>query len=107
MNDTIDILKRRRSVPPPLMIGPAPSADELATILTVASRVPDHGKLAPWRFVVFAGDARDRASQLALHAPRSCGVLQERPWSLRSYRAPPRTSRFPSGSRFCPRAPCA
>src|ERR1700735_5284599 len=66
MNDTIDILKRRRSVPPPLMIGPAPSADELATILTVASRVPDHGKLAPWRFVVFAGDARDRASQLAL-----------------------------------------
>jgi nitroreductase len=55
MNDTIEILKRRRSVPPPLMAGPAPSTDELATILTVASRVPDHGKLAPWRFLVFAG----------------------------------------------------
>ncbi len=66
MNDTIEILKRRRSVPPPMMAGPAPSADELATILTVASRVPDHGKLAPWRFLVFAGRARDRASQLAL-----------------------------------------
>ena len=66
MNDTIEILTRRRSVPPPMMTGPAPSPDELATILTVASRVPDHGKLAPWRFVVFAGAARDRASQLAL-----------------------------------------
>ena len=66
MNDTIEILKRRRSVPPPMMAGPAPSADELATILTVASRVPDHGKLAPWRFLVFRGRARDRASQLAL-----------------------------------------
>jgi nitroreductase len=66
MNDTIEILKRRRSVPPPMMTGPAPSADELATILTVASRVPDHGKLAPWRFVVFSGRARERASQLAL-----------------------------------------
>ena len=66
MNDTIEILKRRRSVPPPMMAGPAPSPDELATILTVASRVPDHGKLAPWRFLVFAGQARDRASHLAL-----------------------------------------
>jgi nitroreductase len=66
MNDTIEILKRRRSVPPPMMAGPAPSADELATILTVASRVPDHGKLVPWRFLVFADGARDRANQLAL-----------------------------------------
>ena len=66
MNDTIEILKRRRSVPPPMMAGPAPSPDELTTILTVASRVPDHGKLAPWRFLVFAGHARDRASRLAL-----------------------------------------
>ena len=66
MNDTIEILKRRRSVPPPLMTGPAPSADELATILTVASRVPDHGKLAPWRFLVFEGEARERAGRLAL-----------------------------------------
>ena len=66
MNDTIEILTRRRSVPPPMMSGPAPSPDELTTILTVASRVPDHGKLAPWRFVVFAGQARERASRLAL-----------------------------------------
>jgi nitroreductase len=66
MNDTISLLERRRSVPPPTMTGPGPTADELTTILTVASRVPDHGKLAPWRFVVFEGRARERASRLAL-----------------------------------------
>ena len=49
-----------------MMTGPAPTADELATILTVASRVPDHGKLAPWRFVVLEGGARERAGALAL-----------------------------------------
>ena len=49
-----------------MMTGPGPTADELRTILTVASRVPDHGKLAPWRFVVFDGQARERASRLAL-----------------------------------------
>jgi nitroreductase len=48
------------------MTGPGPSPDELTTILTVASRVPDHGKLAPWRFVVFEGHARECAGQVAL-----------------------------------------
>jgi nitroreductase len=66
MNDTIALLKRRRSVPPPMMTEPGPTSDELTTILTVASRVPDHGKLAPWRFVVFEGRARESASRLAL-----------------------------------------
>ncbi len=66
MNDTIALLKGRRSAPPAIMTGPGPSAEELATILSLASRVPDHGKLAPWRFIVFEGDARDRAGRLAL-----------------------------------------
>jgi nitroreductase len=66
MNDTISLLKRRRSAPPAIMSGPGPTADELTTILTVASRVPDHGKLAPWRFIVFDGESRARASGIAL-----------------------------------------
>jgi len=48
------------------MTGPAPSQEEQRTILTVASRVPDHGKLAPWRFVVLEGEARERAGRIAL-----------------------------------------
>jgi nitroreductase len=66
MNDTIALLKRRRSAPPAIMTGPGPTQEELTTILTVASRVPDHGKLAPWRFVVFQGHARERAGRIAL-----------------------------------------
>src|SRR5258708_2387077 len=54
--DTIDFLKSRRSVKPREMSGPGPSAAELETILTVGARVPDHGKLAPWRFRVLEGD---------------------------------------------------
>ena len=62
--DTIDFLKTRRSVKPREMSGPGPSQAELETILTVGSRVPDHGKLAPWRFIVFEGDARARAGEV-------------------------------------------
>ena len=66
MNDTIELLKRRRSSPPAIMNGPGPSKEELETILTIATRVPDHGKLAPWRLIVFEGAARERAGRIAL-----------------------------------------
>src|SRR3954454_8867698 len=61
MPEAIDLLKTRRSVKPIELTGPGPTAEELSTILTVASRVPDHGKLTPWRFIVFEGDARLKA----------------------------------------------
>ena len=41
------------------MGGPGPSQAELSTMLALAARVPDHGKLNPWRFIVFAGEARN------------------------------------------------
>jgi len=62
--NAIDLLKVRRSVKPREMSGPGPSPAELETILTVAARVPDHGKLTPWRFIVFEGDARSRAGEV-------------------------------------------
>ena len=58
MPNALDLLKTRRSVKPMEMTGPAPSSAEIDTLLTVASRVPDHGKLTPWRFVLFEGAAR-------------------------------------------------
>ena len=58
--DAIELLKTRRSMKPREMTGPGPSPAELDTILTIGARVPDHGKLAPWRFIVFEGDARAR-----------------------------------------------
>jgi nitroreductase len=64
MNDVIDFLKTRRSVKPRDMNGAGPSAADIETILTIGARVPDHGKIAPWRFIVFEGDARAKAGDL-------------------------------------------
>src|SRR3954463_11711264 len=64
VTDAIELLKIRRSVKPREMSGPGPSPAELETILTIGSRVPDHGKLTPWRFLVFEGDARARAGEI-------------------------------------------
>jgi nitroreductase len=61
MSDALKLLTTRRSFKPVELAGPAPSAAELDTLLTIASRVPDHGKLTPWRFIVFEGDARAAA----------------------------------------------
>lgn len=66
MIDALTLLARRRSVGPAFLVSPGPDAAELETLLRLASRVPDHGKLAPWRFVVFQGEARDRAGEMAL-----------------------------------------
>lgn len=62
--EAIELLKIRRSVKPREMTAPGPSPSELETILTIGARVPDHGKLAPWRFIVFEGEARMRAGEV-------------------------------------------
>lgn len=58
----LSLLLTRRSGKPRDLVAPGPDADQLATILTAAARTPDHGKLAPWRFVTIA----DRAAFAAL-----------------------------------------
>ncbi|MGV3651478.1 MAG: nitroreductase family protein [Devosia sp.] len=56
-----DYLLTRRSVGMAFLRDPGPDSAELETLLTIATRVPDHGKLAPWRLVLFAGEARAEA----------------------------------------------
>ena len=62
LNDTgsgpLGLLLSRRSGSAKRMTGPGPSAAELDLIFGAATRVPDHGKLTPWRFIVFEGEAR-------------------------------------------------
>ena len=53
--DALDFLLARRSRPPKLLSPPAPPRDTLRELLTAAARVPDHGKLEPWRFIVLEG----------------------------------------------------
>ncbi|MDI4666059.1 nitroreductase [Xanthobacter autotrophicus] len=64
MPDALELLATRRSSRVIDLVEPGPSAQDLDTILTIASRVPDHGKLAPWRFIVFEGEGRARAGSL-------------------------------------------
>jgi len=56
--NALDFLNHRRSVPSRLLGAPGPDAAQLRTMLEAALRVPDHGKLAPWRFLSIQGDAR-------------------------------------------------
>ncbi len=67
LNDTSSLLaflKSRKSASAKAMGGPGPNAVHLTEILSMAARVPDHGKLTPWRFVTFQGDARAQVGAL-------------------------------------------
>src|SRR5262249_24257762 len=68
MPDALELLKTRRSIKPIELAGPAPSAAEIETLLTVASRVPDHGMLTPWRCIIFEGQARLAAGESIVRA---------------------------------------
>lgn len=71
MNETLDLLRTRRSVAPHLLAEPAPHGAELDALLTIASRVPDHGRLFPWRFIVIEGEARHRVGAAIAAAYRA------------------------------------
>ena len=73
-NDTsspLALLHTRRSGKPRDMVAPGPDGDALRAIMEAAIRVPDHGKLAPWRFVVIGDDQRDRLADLLTNAYRA------------------------------------
>ena len=56
--DVLAFLAHRRSTSAVTLGAPGPSAEELADLLRLATRVPDHGKLAPWRFIVLQGEGK-------------------------------------------------
>ena len=58
--DTRALLALRRSAGKQFIGPPGPAPEALDELLEIAARVPDHRKLAPWRFIVFEGDARTR-----------------------------------------------
>ena len=63
MNECLSRLLQRRSVPPRWLGEPGPSEQEIETLLRIASRVPDHGKLVPWRFILIEGEGRNRLGE--------------------------------------------
>jgi nitroreductase len=76
--DTLALLARRRSSKPFHLADPGPDRTQIETLLRLATRVPDHGKLAPWRFIVLTGDARHAAGErLAAAAATQSGASGE------------------------------
>jgi nitroreductase len=67
-SSALTLLETRRSAKPRELVGPAPTPEELERILTIAARVPDHGRLTPWRFVTVADDQRDAFGDLLKQA---------------------------------------
>ncbi len=77
-NPVIDFMLNRISAPIPELREPAPTDAEIETLIRIASRVPDHGRLAPWRFILYRGDARVRIGEkLAALAEEREGPLTE------------------------------
>ncbi|NGN40094.1 nitroreductase [Mesorhizobium sp. CGMCC 1.15528] len=74
----IDFMLSRGSAPIPELREPAPGDTEIETMIRIASRVPDHGRLEPWRFIVYRGEARHRiGEELAALAEKREGPLTE------------------------------
>lgn len=70
-SSTLALLETRRSGRPRDLVAPGPDADELAQILAIAMRTPDHGKLHPWRFVHVPQERRDDLAALLDRAYRA------------------------------------
>ncbi|MEX0409306.1 nitroreductase [Aquibium sp. LZ166] len=74
----IDFMLARKSAPIHELSEPGPGEDDIATMIRIASRVPDHGRLAPWRFILYRGDARHAIGEkLAELAERREGPLSD------------------------------
>lgn len=74
----LDFLLTRNSAPIPELREPAPSDAEIETMLRAATRVPDHGRLEPWRFILYRGDVRiEIGKKLAALAEKREGPLPE------------------------------
>ena len=68
-NAVLDYLRSRKSLPLTMMSEPGPSASELRDMLEIAARAPDHGRLEPWRFIVYRDEAgRAIGEKLAIRA---------------------------------------
>src|SRR5690606_7641877 len=106
----ISHLSTRRSAIAREMEGPGPDRETLRDMLTIAARVPDHGKIAPWRFVVIEGEAReDLAGRLLAIAEAREGPIEglRRENETNRFTRPPVTIVVASAPRPHPKVPVA
>ena len=68
LSTPLSLLETRRSGRAREMVGPGPTDEQLQQMLEIAARTPDHGKLAPWRFVIVSKEQREEFAQLLRRA---------------------------------------
>jgi nitroreductase len=86
----LDVLLSRRSCPARAMTEPGPSKSQLADILRAGARVPDHGKLHPWRFLLFEGEGSERFADILVDILSQGGATKSQcdEWRARVTAAP-------------------
>ena len=85
----VDFLAKRRSASAMTLTAPGPDAAQLTELLRLAARVPDHGKLSPWRFVILRGAAKDAfAEKITALADRQANPVKANA-ALRKLTRPP------------------
>ncbi|MEW6597133.1 MAG: nitroreductase [Pseudomonadota bacterium] len=89
--DALALLARRRSSSAQTLHAPGPSEAELDQLLTLAARVPDHGKLAPWRFLILAGAAKAKLVEKLKHLAAEQADPVKAKATLAKLAAPPLT----------------
>lgn len=87
-NAVLDLLAQRASAPIADLKEPAPTDEQIATLMRLATRVPDHGRLAPWRFILYRGDARHQIGE------RLVEIAEKREGPLSEARREQERSRF-------------
>lgn len=104
MTEALEFLRTRRSRPAKMLAGPGPSRDEIAEMLVIAARVPDHGKLEPWRFIVIegaglsrlAGAVRRRAEETGDDAEKGAMPFERAPVAVAVIGVPRETDKIPA-----------
>ena len=85
----LDFLATRRSASASTLRAPAPDKAQLHDLLRLAARVPDHGKLAPWRFVLLEGEAKTRFAKALETIAEAAPDREKRKGALFKLNIPP------------------
>jgi len=85
----LNFLAVRRSASASTLRAPAPSTEQLHDLLRIAARVPDHGKLAPWRFVLLDGEAKARFAEALEQIAETAPDRDKRKGALFKLKIPP------------------
>lgn len=101
--DAAEFLQTRRSRPARLLGLPEPDRETLERLMTAAVRVPDHGKLEPWRLIVlrgvslgrFAGAIRARAAETGLDAEKGALAFEQAPVAIAVVASPVESEKVP------------